>query len=200
MASEPAWACVASSAFPLIYSYSKDLTLGGTRSRSMEKDHVKLIQALEQQLKLKGRSVANKAETLFFYSHFPFLTPIELELVLLRLSEQFCGPTYVVVSSTSFRVAILALFERLQGHFPNKSISDVSKITTPIAQVVAQHDLVETRVLALRVLAILAPFCCDDATAHTAILHSIASSQHSEASAAVATAVALVPHSPSFQQ
>ncbi|RQM28776.1 hypothetical protein B5M09_006780 [Aphanomyces astaci] len=182
MASEPAWACVASSAFPLIYSYSKDLTLGGTRSRSMEKDHVKLIQALEQQLKLKGRSVANKAETLFFYSHFPFLTPIELELVLLRLSEQFCAPT----SSTSFRVAILALFERLQGHFPNKSISDVSKvprkdalvhvscnlvtfqITTPIAQVVAQHDLVETRVLALRVLAILAPFCRDDATAHTA--------------------------------
>ncbi|RHY29377.1 hypothetical protein DYB32_005197 [Aphanomyces invadans] len=180
MASEPAWACVASSAFPLVYSYSKELTLGGQSSRNLEKDHSKLIQALEQQLKVKGRSAANKAETLFFYSHFPFLTSMELDLVLLRLSEQFCASTYGAFawfssliardslrSSTSFRVAILALIRRLQVHFPGKSITEPSKITTPFAQLVAQHDLVETRILTLQVLAILAPFARDDQTVHS---------------------------------
>ncbi|KAG9413916.1 hypothetical protein AC1031_013121 [Aphanomyces cochlioides] len=194
MASEPAWTCVASSAFPLVYSYSKELTLGGRSSRALEKDHAKLIQALEQQLKLKGRSQANKAETLFFYSHFPFLTPNELELVLLRLSEQFS-----TTNQPSFRLLVLDMFRRLQVHFPLNAIPDASKIVAPIAQVVTQHDDVQTRITALQVLAVLAPFVRDDATIHQAILAKL-TTPGPEAEAAVATACVIIRHSSKLER
>ncbi|KAH9128800.1 hypothetical protein AeMF1_001094 [Aphanomyces euteiches] len=208
MASEPAWTCVASSAFPLVYSYSKELTLGGRSSRALEKDHAKLIQALEQQLKLKGRSQANKAETLFFYSHFPFLTPNELELVLLRLSEQFS-----TTNQPSFRLLVLDMFRRLQVHFPLNAIPDASKVVSiiknysssfkkivaPIAQVVTQHDDVQTRITALQVLAVLAPFVRDDATIHQAILAKL-TTPGPEAEAAVATASVIIRHSSKFER
>ncbi|KAF0684860.1 Aste57867_23205 [Aphanomyces stellatus] len=196
MASEPAWTCVASSAFPLVYGYSKELTLGGRSSRALEKDHAKLIQALEQQLKIKGRSLSSKAETLFFYSHFPFVTPQELELVLMRLSEQF-----VTTNQLSFRLAILEMFLRLKVHFPLKAIPDASKIVVPIAQLVTQLDDIESRIVAFQVLAALAPYIRDDATIHQAILSKLAAATPpAEAAAAVDTAKELVPHSPSFQR
>ncbi|KDO32376.1 hypothetical protein SPRG_02853 [Saprolegnia parasitica CBS 223.65] len=123
MASEPAWACVASSAFPLVYAYGKDMSLGGRQSRVLEKDHAKLLQALEQQLKLKGTTHANKAETLLFYSHAPFLTQLELELVLARLAEQFQA-----INQLGFRLAILEMVRRIQGQFKHKDVSDATKV------------------------------------------------------------------------
>ncbi len=72
-----------------MYSYGKEFVLGGRNSRVLEKDHAKIIQALDQQLDLKGTTQANKAETLFFYCHSQFLSRSHVDLALLRLSEQF---------------------------------------------------------------------------------------------------------------
>ncbi|EQC41822.1 hypothetical protein SDRG_00681 [Saprolegnia diclina VS20] len=195
MASEPAWACVASSAFPLVYAYGKDMSLGGRQSRVLEKDHAKLLQALEQQLKLKGTTHANKAETLLFYSHAPFLTQQQLELVLARLAEQFQA-----INELGFRLAILEMVRRIEGQFKHTDVSDTTKIVGPIYQVLQTTDDVQTRIVALQLLALLATLVRDDVSLHQAIVARCVASTSDEADAAHDTARALLAHSPVFQR
>ncbi|OQS01186.1 hypothetical protein ACHHYP_01728 [Achlya hypogyna] len=195
MASEPAWACVASSAFPLVYAFGKDMSLGGRQSRVLEKDHAKLLQALEQQLKLKGTTHANKAETLLFYSHAPSLSAQHVELVLLRLAEQFQA-----INQLGFRIAVLDMIARIESHFKNKEFADSAKIVGPIHHVLAHSDDVPTRIVALQIIAFFGTLAQNDTTLHHSVRVACASSSSDEADAALLAAKALLAHSPAFQR